>query len=329
MQTTFRCDFIIVALLSSFFGCNLAFCSQPSNSIVAKLVPQQKISGKKEKLLRPTKFEKTLVEKIYDGGLREQVIGHYHAMVTPAEEVFRENAFKTRKQTSEYVNRKRSMAEWTRKQIVNERLPHMVLSNVDANSGLVKFLGMIRSVLGSSGYAYVFEKNRPEHIYKQKKHREKKLNEMTRMERYNHLQAKQHALASGIFGSLPGKVSTRFRAKWNLLKTTGNIRFQNPILTPRFEVNLREKDYDLGTPLTLHRGDRYTLGAEQELHLLDMHSSVKYGLQTKKMELNVFKKITDRISAKFSTTRLTEDDMPLEYGKRYDERLSMQYTTSF
>lgn len=275
-------------------------------------------------------LDKKLYEHFFDEQMSNQFVGHYHASVKPIEEEYTRDNFHTREETKQYYERKSQIVTWTQNEMLKNKLPRVLLSGVDQESRLVQFLGVVRKLLGSNGYDFVFERDRPEHIYRRKPARQKKLNEMTREERYNHLQGKLHGMAGGIFGSkAPGPEKFRIRGKWNTLRTRGHLKIQNPVINTKFEVNFKERDYELGQQLHLNRGDRYTLMMERDIHQLNMYTYASYGLQTKKLEINLAQKITENISANISTRRITDGEYRVASGKRYDERVQMRYSINF
>lgn len=269
--------------------------------------------------LLTTKLDNSFIESVYNKDFTNRVAGHYHASLHEIS-LLKSESFVTRAVTREYYQKTNQVAEYTKNEFLNKRLPEMLLKNIDHDSRFFKVVRFIRSLLGSNSFSYLLKRRRPAALAVNTLPQEVDTSKMSQREKIRHYNSLMPV------PSRDNGVETRIRAKWNLLQTRGNLRFQNNILDTRLDVDLQGENTNL---LSMGSRDKYTLSVNKEIKSIDLNSSVNYELENKVLKFNLSKKITDNIRADISSVRLTNRDLASQAGGYKNESFRLSYQINF
>lgn len=287
------------------FSCTLSGTTLAEEKNSQALMPLQAVS-----------LDKSFIQSVYNKNWSNQLRQQYKQMLE-SDDIDRTHGYNSRAESRRYLETNARMANWTRTRILNERIPELLLQNLDHESGFVQFFRAIRKVLGSSSLGAIFERRRPEHLYQSESKAvdTSMMSQKEKIKYYNSL----HPVRK------KQEIETRLRAKWNLLKTRGNLRLQNAVLDTQFDVNFQANK---NLPSHLGQEDMMTVRMKRNIELVNVDSQLNYGLTNKIVRVELSKQITEQIAADAFAARATAG-MLHTGATTSDNAVRLRYNISF
>lgn len=234
--------------------------------------------------------EKTLNEKIFNKDFTGKMQGEYAGRVKPFENSANDPLWHPHYwETQRYEDGREGLARWTAHEVMEDQLKNF-FAGADKNSTAMKAISTARALSGG-------EEEKP---------KEKK-------------ETPQEAAARAARTDLPKVASkeeestpTKLKTKMNLLKQNGSVVFTNPVATTEMNANKDE------VSMNMHR----------DFRKIQVSSNLAYAIRQGMLNVNVNKKITERVSLDLDHYNYTGDHADGN-GYRSREQARVNYSMSF
>lgn len=235
---------------------------------------------------------KTTIQEIYDKEFTERVQREYNEKVGSYERVIDTPYRKANTWDYDRFNDSRhDMAKWVTKEILNDQLREF-FHRGDKNSAPMQVLTTMREISGGNPTEEENKKLTPEQKI-----------------------ARAHRLDLPKVEEEEEHIPTRLRPKMNLIKQTGQLRFQNPVVETSVNIDA-------------HSDEKVLVDMNKDFKKLTLKSNVRYGVQKQMVQMNLNKKITDEVSLDLSSERYTGDKRGAS-GERKRDTARVTYSLSF
>jgi hypothetical protein len=234
---------------------------------------------------------KTSIEALYDKEFTKHIQSEYNNRVAYYERVVETPYRKADTwDYSRYNNSRNDLAKWMTREILNDQMKSF-FQRGDKASAPMQVLSTMRELSGGNPTEEETNRLTPE----QKIARAHRL-DLPKVEEEEY-------------------IPTRLKTKMNMLKGTGQLRFQNPVVETSLNVSARGDD-------------RVSVDMNKDFKKLTMKSNLRYGVQKRMVQMNVNKKITDEVSLDLSSERYTGGKRGAG-GEKSREAAKLTYSLSF
>jgi hypothetical protein len=233
---------------------------------------------------------KTINEQIFNKDFSGKMKGEYAGRVKPFEETANDPLWRPRYwETQRYEDSREGLARWTTREVMEDQLKDF-FNHGDKDSGAMKALATARSLSGG-------EEEKPAEPV------------LTADQKI----ARAHRTDLPAATPEADEVTpTKLKTKLNVLRQNGSVVFTNPVATT--ELNGNRDDISMN----MHR----------DFKKLSLHSNLAFGMKDECLNLNVNKKITDRVSLDLNHYNYTGSTRGSS-GEKTREQAKVNYSLSF
>lgn len=233
---------------------------------------------------------KTTNEKIFDHDFEKKMREEYSRKVTPYEGTATDPIWRPRHwEEKRYIDGKKDLAQWTAREVLDDQL-HDFINGGDQASAPMKVLSTAHKLSGGED-------------------KDSGTPKMTEKERI----ARAHRRDLPAIVQEEESVPTKLKTKINILKTTGSLVFSNPIAT---------------TSINGNKDDGVSLNMDKEFRKITLKSNLKYMAKEERLDFNLNKKITERVSLDLDHASYTGSKRG-SGGEKTREQAKLNYSLSF
>ncbi len=266
--------------------------SRIRQEVLAKLRPVEQHDGgiDFDSAQKTLTSTKTIQEKIFGSDFEKKMRTQYSAKVTPFEQTANDPVWRARSwEVARYEDGRKDLAKWTTREVIDDQLKEF-FNGGDSSSAPMQVLAAARTLSGGDDSAPAAG---PVLTPEQK---------IARAHRTDLPPVKQEE----------EQIPLKLRTKINVIKAQGSIVFSNPVAT------------------TSVNGDRddVSIGMNREFRKLALRSNLSYAVVQECLNLNVNKKITERVSLDLDHATYTGDKRG-STGEKNREQARVNYSLSF
>jgi hypothetical protein len=271
-----------------------SYVTRLRRDLLAKLRPveQQRDGGIDfEQAQRTLLTMKTTQEKIFSGDFERKMRDQYAARVAPFEQTANDPVWRARYwETARYEDGRKDLARWTTREVLDDQLKEFFHGG-DQSSAPMQVLSVARSLSGGGDEAPA---NADAALTPEQK--------IARAHRKDLPPVKEEE----------ERIPTKLKTKINVIKAQGSIVFSNPVA------------------ITSVNGDRddLSIGMNRDFRKISLSSNLSYGVGQECLNLNVNKRITDRVSLDLSHASYTGGKRG-STGEKTREQARVNYSMSF
>jgi hypothetical protein len=270
-----------------------SYYSRLQQDVLAKLRPVEREEpidfNAAERVLNS---KSSALQKIFDNDFEKKMRDEYSKKVSPFEQTATDPVWRARSwEVQRYEDGRKDLANWTTREVLDDQLKEFVQGG-DQSSAPIKVLYTAQELTGG-GHEPPSSGDSMTLEQKQARAHRKDLPPLAQAEEE--------------------KVPTKLRTKVNLLKANGSLVFSNPVAT---------------TSLKGNKDEGFSVGMDREFRKLTLKSNLTYGVKQECLNLNVNKKITDRVSLDLDHATYTGGKTGPS-GEKTREQARVNYSMSF
>ena len=264
--------------------------AQLQQEILAKLRPVEREQPIDFDEAKTFLNSRTTNEKIFNKSFAGKMQGEYAGRVSPFEKTATDPLWRARSwEMQRYEDGRQDLARWTTREVMEDQLKEF-FNGGDKDSTAMKALAAARSLSGGE----------------EEKAAEPALTPEQKIARTHRTDLAQPTAVE------EEKIPTRLKTKLNVLRQNGSVVFTNPVAITSVDGNK----------------DEISMNMHRDFRKLTLHSNLAYGVKQECLNLNVNKKITDRVSLDLDHYNYTGDKRG-SAGEKTKEQARVNYSMSF